>query len=199
MNNNLHELVFIIDNTASAVQYENVTSEIFKSLVKKQKELSCNTNITLSSFGAENTILTDAKPLEKLRWSSNYLRNQSGVNCFLDASIETINDVVGKRLSDTAEEERPSKVIVTLVVLGRDNASKKTTYDTLRNVIEHQSSVYKWKFLLVTDFSINMEKLGISPDDTFILAKGASPKEQFEELSKKITECRLEAIRACEA
>lgn len=197
MNNNLHELVFIVDKTASSVQYENATSEIFKALVKSQKELDCDTNVTISCYGAENTILADAKPIEKIRWSSKLLGEHSGVSCFLDSTLDTINEV-GKRLANTPEKDRPAKVIVAMTVLGRDNASKKTTYELLKGVIEHQSSVYKWKFFLVTDFSINMEKLGIAPDDTIILSKGVSPKEKFKELSSKITECRLEAIKGCE-
>lgn len=197
MNNNLHELVFIVDKTASSVQYENATSEIFKALVKSQKDVDCGANVTISSFGAENTILFQAKPIEKVRWTSKLLGEHSGVNCFLDSSLDTINEV-GKRLADTPEEERPAKVIVTMTVLGRDNASKKTTYDMLREIIEHQSYVYKWKFFLVTDFSINMEKLGISPDDTIILSNGSSPKDKIKELSNKITEYRHEVMRGCE-
>ena len=97
-------------------------------------------------------------------------------------------DDIGVRLTNTPEEERPSKIIVTIVVFGRDNASKSCTYEKLREMIALQRDVYKWQFYLLTDFSINMEKLGIAEDDTIIIkhVNGDWFKEPFAELSDKI-------------
>ena len=52
--------------------------------------------------------------------------------------------------------------------------------------------MYKWKFYLITDFSINMEKLGIGEDDTIILKKDNPDafKNAYDELNEKITALR---------
>jgi len=88
----------------------------------------------------------------------------------LDA-VSQLMDNVGERLSNTPEEERPSQVIVVINVFGRDNASKKCTHDRLKEMIALQRDVYKWKFILATDYTINMEKLGIDPDDTIVIKR----------------------------
>lgn len=62
-------------------------------------------------------------------------------------------------------------------------------------MIALQRDVYKWQFYLITDFSINMEKLGISPDDTFILRrdeKDATLAQAYKELNERVTELRGE-------
>ena len=107
----------------------------------------------------------------------------------LDKTSKLMDDI-GIRLANTPEEDRPSKIILTIMVFGRDNASRNCTYERLREMIAHQRDVYSWKFFLITDFSINMEKLGIAEDDTIMIkhVKGDWFKQPFEELSEKIVE-----------
>ena len=75
-----------------------------------------------------------------------------------------------------------------VAVFGRDNASKNCTYERLRDMIAHQRDVYKWKFFLITDFSINMEKLGIAEEDTIMIkhTQGDWFRQPVGELSDKI-------------
>ena len=86
----------------------------------------------------------------------------------LDTLAVLMNDV-GARLASEPENERPSQVILTIIVFGRDNASVHYTYNQLREMIALQRDVYKWKIYLVTDFTINMEKLSIAEDDTIVI------------------------------
>ena len=61
-------------------------------------------------------------------------------------------------------------------------------------MIALQRDVYKWQFYLITDFSINMEKLGIFPDDTFILHRDEKDTlgQAYKELGERVAELRAE-------
>ena len=129
-------------------------------------------------------------PLEKFKVDTWLENDGSGVNNMLDQTANIMNRV-GERLAATPEAERPSQVILTIIVFGRDNASVRCTYEQLRNMIALQRDVYKWKFFLMTDFTINMEKLGIAEEDTIVIKKSEADwfKRPFEELTEKMVEC----------
>ena len=140
------------------------------------------------TFGAVDETRIVDKPLKKIHISELVLHNDGSGKCPMLDKTATLMDDIGVRLTNTPEEERPSQMILTIVVFGRDNASKKFTYDQVREMIAHQRDIYKWKFFLMTDFSINMEKLGIAEDDTILIKKSEENwmKKPFEELSEKM-------------
>lgn len=190
MNNELHEIVAVLDDSASVSANKE---EILKSLshfVKEQKKCSIVSNLTLATYGKKYNVVYENKPLSKVSFK-NIPMAVEGVCPAIDCISKTIDDV-GVRLSNTPEEERPCKIIVIMIMTGRDNASKKVTYEQLKDKIEHQSKYYKWKFYLMTDFSINMEKLGIPEEDTYIIKR--SEKTPFitaeEELCEAVTKYR---------
>ena len=190
MNDNLHELVFILDQSASVKDYLESATKGFKKLISEQKKLPLQTNVTADMFGGEYDTIFDGTPIEKVKFTKEPFPT-SGVCSLIDAAVKSIDDV-GVRLSNTPEPERPCRVIVSIVTFNRDNASKKHTFEELAERIKHQTEVYKWKFYLVTDFSINMEKLGINEDDTIILKKNDPDafKNAYDELNAKITALR---------
>lgn len=190
MNSNLHELIFILDQSAEIKDRLEEAMNGFKGLVSAQKKLPVKANLTTDIFGSEYLTVFDNVPLEKVKFTTD-LFPTSGVCPLIDSAVKAIDDV-GIRLNDTWENDRPSKVIVTIVTFGRDNASKKHTYEELAEIIKHQTEVYKWTFFLMTDFSINMEKLGIPEDNTIIIKKkeeGAFQKA-YDELNEKLTALR---------
>ena len=190
MNENLHELVFILDQSASIKDHLESASKSFKKLISDQKKLPLQTNVTTDIFGSDYVTLFDGLPIEKVKFTQKIFPT-SGVCPLIDSAIKAI-DGVGERLSNTPEQDRPSRVIVTIVTFNRDNASKKHTFEELAERIRHQTEVYKWQFYLITDFSINMEKLGISEENTIILKKNQKDAFQtaYEELNSKITALR---------
>ena len=190
MNENLHELVFILDQSASIKDHLESAAKAFKKLIADQKKLPLQTNVTTDIFGSEYVTLFNGLPIEKVKFTQKIFPT-SGVCPLIDSAIRAI-DSVGERLSNTPEQDRPSRVIVTIVTFNRDNASKKHTFEELAERIKHQTEVYKWQFYLITDFSINMEKLGISEENTIILKKNQKDAFQaaYEELNGKITALR---------
>ncbi len=179
------ELLFAFDSSSVAERQSEEAEKAFKSFITSQKKLDGEANITGISFNNAISVLMDNKPIKKITAKDYefFKSNGRGECCMYDAVAKLMNDA-GKRLSETPEEERPSKVIVCICVFGRDNASKKFTHDKIKEMIALQRDVYKWKFYLMTDFTINMEKLGISPDDTIVIRR--DDKDMFKPIYKEL-------------
>ncbi|MBD5116071.1 MAG: hypothetical protein HDT48_00980 [Ruminococcaceae bacterium] len=190
MDNNLHELVFIFDQSTEIEKQYTDAQKGFIALIDAQKKAKTNTNVTIDVFGSEYLNVCDGVSINDVKFADE-LFPLSGVCPLTDSAVKAIDDV-GIRLNRTYENCRPSKVIVTIVTFGRDNASKKHTYDELAEIIRRQTEVYKWSFFLLTDFSINMEKLNIPEDNTVIVKKNETDgfKKAYEELNEKITALR---------
>ena len=187
------ELLFGFDCGSVAEQQSEEAIKAFKAFINAQKKLDGEANLTGVSFN--NTIKTifDNKPIKKIT-AKDYgfdISSGRGECCMLDA-VSGLMDSVGERLSETPEEERPSQVIVVITMFGRDNSSKKCTHDRLREMIALQRDVYKWKFILATDYTINMEKLGIDPYDTIVIRRDDKDmfKPIFTEIGEMVTKIR---------
>lgn len=87
----------------------------------------------------------------------------TGMTAMLDAVGMTINHV-GQKLASMPEEERPEKVIFTIVTDGAENSSKEFDWETVRNMIKHQREKYSWVFtFLGANIDVNRvsDNLGI--------------------------------------
>jgi hypothetical protein len=85
----------------------------------------------------------------------------------LDAIGRTI-DSVGERLSDTPEEDRPEKVIVSILTDGLENASKEYTYEQIGSRIKRQKEKYNWEFIFLAanqDAVASAKMISIDKDD----------------------------------
>ena len=81
-----------------------------------------------------------------------------GMTAMLDAVGKTINSV-GQQLAELPEEERPEKVMVTIVTDGVENASKEYTWENVKKMITHQREKYSWIF---TFLGANIDTMEVS-------------------------------------
>ena len=190
MKDNLTQHIFAFDcNSIPTEQHDNVLKAI-----KKYGVALRNTGREQVVTGVRFTRNEEARvkkySLEKFKVNS-WLENDGTGACNMLDQTSRIMSEVGEYLASVPEEERPSQVIVSIIVFGRDNASVHCTYEQLREMIALQRDVYKWKFFLLTDFTINMEKLGIAEDDTIIIKKSEADwfKRPYEELTEKMVDC----------
>lgn len=141
-------------------------------------------------FGSEYRTVYDNLPINKYKPPKETIPF-NGECPMIDSTEKAVFDL-GERLNRTYEGCRPCKVIVVIVTFGRDNASKKHTYAELAEIIKRQTEVYKWSFFLLTDFSINMEKMNICEENTVIVKKSEPNafEKAFAELNEKITALR---------
>ncbi len=189
MKDDLKLLLFAFDYALATPGHTDEALKALKSFVSEVRKTQKEIHVSAISFNDGEEIKIVNTPIEKIKLPKLCVGSKAGGACsMLDKTSKLIDDV-GIRLNDTPEEERPSRVILTIVVFGRDNASKNCTYERLREMIALQRDVYNWKFYLITDFSINMEKLGIAEEDTIMIkhAEGEWFKQPFAELSEKIS------------
>lgn len=190
MKDNLKQLLFAFDYALVPPGHADEALKALRSFVSTVKKTNKEIRVSAISFNAGEEIKIVNTPIDKIKLPQLGAGAKAGGACSMLDKTSKLMDDIGMRLNDTPEEERPSKVILTILVFGRDNASKNCTYEHLREMIALQRDVYKWKFYLITDFSINMEKLGIAEEDTIMIkhTDGDWFRQPFAELSEKIVE-----------
>lgn len=147
---NWTEIAFILDRSGSMQSIKSGTMEGYNSFIFQQKEENekypVRFSLTLFSSGIEE-VLTSV-PVSKVTDLDDSNYRPAGNTALLDAIGTTINHL-GKRLSDTPENERPGKVIVAIMTDGEENSSRQFTWDQISGMIKHQTEVYKWQFLFL--------------------------------------------------
>ena len=189
MNKDLTLQIFAFDCNAIPEEHHDEAVKAIKQFGAALRATGRQQNVSGIRFTRSQELRVKNEPLSKFKVKNMLYNDGSGVCCMLDQASNIMNEV-GVRLSNTPEEERPSQVIMTIIVFGRDNASVHCTYENLREMIALQRDVYKWKFFLMTDFTINMEKLGIAEDDTILIKKSETSwfARPFAELTEKMVE-----------
>ena len=166
---------------------ENDTIGGFNGFVKKQAELG-PTILTTVLFDDQYEILhkcIDAK--HAVLTGETYFTR--GSTALLDAVGKTIKKV-GKRLSETPEDNRPGKVIFVITTDGQENASRKFSYGDVKRMISHQTDKYGWEFIFM-GANIDVAKEGRS------LGIGAANTYSFNASSRGVGEMYRMAGAAC--
>lgn len=162
MKDNLSDITLVLDRSGSMASIANDTIGGVNSFIKDQQKVPGECLFTLCQFDTiyENVVstvnLNDAPLLTPLTFVPR------GGTALFDAIARTIIDT-GNRLSNMSESDRPSKVIFVIMTDGEENSSKeyplhpllggvssssfKPGNERIKEMIEHQSSVYKWEFV----------------------------------------------------
>lgn len=148
MNHNLTEIVFILDRSGSMSHLQADTIGGYNSFLDEQKRQTGEAHVTTVLFDDGYSVLHDHLPIHSVSpiTARDYI--PVGMTALYDAVGRTIASV-GKRLSETAEEDRPSKVIFVITTDGEENCSHEYTGDKVKEMIEHQKSKYSWEFLFI--------------------------------------------------
>lgn len=158
MNQNLTEMVFILDMSGSMCHLTSDTIGGYNSLIKQQKEEPGEANVTTVLFDNGYIMLHDRVNIKDVpeMTTSDYM--PYGSTALLDAVGQTIN-YIGQKLAATPENERPAKVIVTIITDGYENASKEFSWGKIKEMITHQREKYNWTF---TFLGANIDTMEVS-------------------------------------
>jgi len=169
MKSNLTEIVFILDKSGSMSSMGNEPVDGYNKFIDEQRDPSLGeANVTFVLFDDEvETVYNGVKisEVEKLSME-RYIGTGMGMTSLYDTIGKTFTEV-GKRLSNTPESERASKVIVCILTDGQENSSKEFTLSTIKNMIKEQTEKYSWKiqFMGTTLGAIESAKnIGLAPD-----------------------------------
>lgn len=148
MNPNLTEIVYIMDRSGSM---HHLTMDVvggFNSFVEEQKKVEGDAVITTVLFNTEIDTVHNHVNLSNVVPMKIEDFQACGMTALMDAVGSAI-DSVGKRLSETPENDRPSKVLFVIMTDGMENASRKYDVARVKEMIEHQQTKYGWEFIFV--------------------------------------------------
>lgn len=160
MKENLMELVFIIDRSGSMRGLESDTIDGYNSFIEKQKSLEGEVTLSTVLFNNSFDVIhnrIDIRSVKKLT-AKEYFAH--GSTALLDAIGRAIV-FIGKRLEETEEDSRPSKVLFVITTDGMENASREYSYKRIKEMIKHQTEIYSWEFLFL---GANIDAVGVAQD-----------------------------------
>lgn len=168
MNKTLTELICIIDRSGSMEHVKQEAIAGINTFLEDQKAVPGDATLTLVRFDTEYEIIHNATPIAQVPPLDETTYQPRGMTALYDAIGRTIDDV-GRRLSKTPEADRPAHVIVAILTDGLENASSDYTSDRVRQMIEHQQSVYGWDVIYLganQDAFAESRKIGIVAQNT---------------------------------
>ena len=142
----------LIDRSGSMSRLKKDVIGGFNQLIEDQQKEDGELTISLVQFddnyGLQFEVTNDLSPVKEvvLLTEANYIpRGGTPLN---DALARMITET-GDKLAAMNENDRPEKVLFVTITDGEENASKEQTTASIKKMIEHQESVYNWKFLYI--------------------------------------------------
>ena len=148
MKKSLTEIVFILDRSGSMSGLEADTIGGFNSLISKQKKEDGQALVSTVLFDDRSEVLHDRVPLERIEKMTDSDYFVRGCTALLDAIGGAIHHI-GNVHKYAREEDRPEKTLFIITTDGMENASKRYTYDKVRQMVERQKSKYGWEFIFL--------------------------------------------------
>ena len=149
MKQGLTELITILDRSGSMGSIWPDAVGGLKQFVIDQKQLPGEALFTLLAFDTEHELVHDSVPLPKIsenRLFGDHQIGPRGSTALLDAIGITFNKV-GERLANTAEDQRPEKVMVAIITDGQENSSQEFTKVQIKEMVQRQERDYNWAII----------------------------------------------------
>jgi uncharacterized protein YegL len=144
-------ITFVIDESGSMSSRKKDVIGSFNEFAEAQKNLSEGDLITsLYTFNNDVKKIWSNQPKDELKSITERDYNPSGSTALFDALGKAINET-GDELSKMEEEDKPSKVLFVIITDGEENSSSEFTLSQIKEMIEHQESVYNWSFIYLGD------------------------------------------------
>ena len=166
MKKNLTEFVFILDRSGSMAGLEGDTIGGFNSMIQKQRRQEGEAYISTVLFDNYSEVIHDRVPLEKVPQLTEKEYYVRGCTALLDAVGGAIHHI-GNVHKYAREEDRPEKTLFVITTDGMENASRRYSYDKVREMITRQKETYGWEFLFLganIDAAREAARFGIDAD-----------------------------------
>ena len=148
MKKHFTEIVFILDRSGSMSGLESDTIGGFNSLISKQKKEEGQALVTTILFDDRSEVLHDRVPLERIKPMTEADYYVRGCTALLDTLGETIHRIATIH-KYAREEDRPEKTLFIITTDGKENASRRYSYDKVKQMVEKEKSKYGWEFLFL--------------------------------------------------
>ena len=136
--------LFIIDRSGSMADIRDDMESGLQAFIDRQllDVDPAKRTVTLHQFDTQHDLVYDYEPLENAK---GYKLNPRGGTALLDACGTAIKQL-GVKLKHMPESERPGYVMVLIVTDGEENSSHTYSRSDIKEMIQHQTDTYNWKF-----------------------------------------------------
>ena len=142
------ELVFILDRSGSMYGLEKDTIGGFNSMLEKQRGESGEAFVTTVLFDNRVEFLHDRLLLAEVPTMTDKDYTVRGSTALLDAVGSTIKHIA-KIHKYAHPTHRPEKTLFVIITDGMENASRRFTYEEVKQMISHEQEKYGWEFLFL--------------------------------------------------
>ncbi|MCB1193255.1 MAG: VWA domain-containing protein [Leptospiraceae bacterium] len=187
-------IAFVLDRSGSMSSSKIETIKGFNSFLQEQQGLEGKATFTLVQFDDQYEVWHDFVDIQKVKKLKDKTYVPRGMTALFDAIGKTIN-IIGKKLSDLKEEERPEKVVFVILTDGQENSSLEYRFEVISDMIKHQTEKYNWTFVFLgselsaVDQAINM---GISSSNTLNYSADAEDVQiLYKSVSSSVSKLRM--------
>ena len=148
MKQGLTHIIFVVDRSGSMSGIAKDMIGGYNEFIKKQKEIPGECEVFFYQFDDIYESVFENLSLQNVPELTDKTYIPRNCTALFDAVGKTINNI-GKKLSDMSEDERPERILVITLTDGQNNASKEFDGAAVRDMIKHQTEVYKWDFVFL--------------------------------------------------
>ncbi len=184
----LTDITMVIDRSGSMQSIRTDAEGGINSFIEQQKLEPGEAMLTLVQFDTEYEFVHSGTPIKEIPAFTLVPR---GSTALLDAVGRAINET-GARLAAMSDAARPGLVVFVIVTDGQENSSREFERTKIREMIEHQQSVYKWQFTFLAanqDAFAEGASMGIAQDGIAGFAMGKS-RVSYAVTSSKVSRMR---------
>ena len=139
-------LCIVLDASGSMGVIEDDIKGSFKTFMAEQKREEGKTVFDVFQFSDGTRRIVKHADMADYKEDLMDSYRCDGCTALYDAICKAI-DTLGIEFAAMPEEERPAKVIFTIVTDGHENASRRFSLEDVRKRIDRQTNEYSWEFV----------------------------------------------------
>lgn len=156
------DITLLVDRSGSMETIQSDAEGGVNAFIREQAAAPGQLLLSLVQFDDEYEFVHKGVPIGSV---PHFRLVPRGGTALLDAMGRAIVET-GERLASMPESDRPGLVIFVVVTDGQENSSREYTRARIREMVEHQQSVYCWHFTFLganQDAFTEAEQMGFSP------------------------------------